>query len=415
MKRAYLFGALSLSACAHPEDRRWAALIPSSMGAKIPSPKRPDAEHPKVTVYSFATPAESRPSTWLRDLAGEGQAAYIAQMSVADDASTLRKKLAAPIAGERGLGPTILPAFDRTLVVSVQKPHDAGVGDRLISTVVTIEPVADAFEFAGYTVVATDNKVQDIAKLSTTSDASLDVSVAPPINALGDVGLAGKASRSHTTTADIVQQYEKLNVDIEPKTMTIIRESERGLDVVGNTIINLTIVPKQPANGAVAMQVFLAVGQDLVAKGVVRSAETASIDLEDTYLSQRCALKASVTMRYLLRHIVSGSEYYTEGKQTVALIKDKTETTIHTLIRKDETQPSLWRIVAANGHGLSVKPVLGTPHILVFDNYASAQQFAGWLDQNRAGRIGKDGVLLQVDAAAITSKPSVMPYAVECA
>ncbi len=407
MKRVYLFGALSLGACTHPEDRRWAALIPTLAGA--------NADHPKVTVYSFATPEEARPPMRLRDLTAEGQAAYIAQMSVADDPSSLRKKLAAPITSEQGLGPTILPTFDRTLVVSVQKPLGAGVGDRLISTVVTIVPVENAFEFAGYTVVATDNQVQDIAKLSTTSDASLDVSVAPPIKALGDVGISGKASRSHTTTADIVQQYEKLNVDIEPKTMTIIRESERGLDVVGNTIINLAIVPKQPANGALVTQVFVAIGQDLVAKGALRSAKAASIDLEDTYLSQQCALEASVTMRYLLRHVVSGSQYYTEGKQTVMLIDGTTNPAIHTLIRKDETQPPLWQIVAANGHGLSVKPVLGTPHILVFDNYASAQQFAGWLDKNRAGRIGKEGVLFQVDGGAITSKPSVMPYAVECA
>jgi hypothetical protein len=147
---------------------------------------------------------------------------------------------------------------------------------------------------------------------------------------------------------------------------------------------------------------------------VVRSAKTASIDLENTYLSQKCALKASVTMRYLLRHVVSGSEYYTEGKQTVALIGDTTKAAIHTLVREDETQRLLWQIVAADRQGLSVKPVLGTPHVLVFDNYASAQQFAGWLDQNRAGRIGKDGVLFQVGAAAITSKPSVSPYVVPC-
>ncbi|RYD27608.1 MAG: hypothetical protein EOP89_04385 [Lysobacteraceae bacterium] len=411
MKRAYLLGALSLAAlslaaCAHPEDRRWAALVPASTT---------DAEPPTVAVYSFATPQEGRSVMRLRDLTGEGQAAYIAQMSGAGDAATLRKRLAAPIDGEHGVGPTIRPGLDRTLVVSVQKPASAGVGDRLMRTVVTITPVDRSFEFAGYTIAATDNKVQDIAKLSTTSDASLDVSLAPPIKALGDVGISGKASRSHTTSADIVQQYEKLNIDIDPKTMTIIRESERGLDVVGNTIVNLTIVPRPPENGNILPLVFLAASQDLVQNGVLRTAKAASIDLKPMSPPVKCAVRASVTMRYLMRRVESGAEYYTEGKQTVSLVQGDTKPVGHILVREEETQLPLWGIVTADGQGLIASTGLGASAPLVFDNYSSAQEFAAWLDRTRTATIGKAKVQLRVNGAAIASMPSVMPYELKCA
>ncbi|MGU3392294.1 hypothetical protein [Sphingomonas sp. M1A8_2b] len=351
----------------------------------------------------------------LRDLTGEGQAAYIAQMSGVGDAATLRQRLAAPIDGEHGIGPTIRPGLDRTVVVSVQKPASAGVGDRLMRTVVTIKPVNRSFEFAGYTIAATDNRVQDIAKLSTTSDASLDVSLAPPIKALGDVGISGKASRSHTTSADIVQQYEKLNIDIDPETMTIVRESERGLDVVGNTIVNLTIVPRLPENGNILPLVFLAASQDLVQNGVLRTAKAASIDLEPLSPPIKCAVRASVTMRYLMRRVESGAEYYTEGKQTVSLVQGETRPAGHILVREEETQLPLWQIVTPDGQGLIASPGLGASAPLVFDNYASAQEFAGWLDRTRAATIGKAKVQLRVNGAAIAASPSVMPYELKCA
>lgn len=406
MKRSYLFAALLLGACAHPEDRRWATLVSRTSDS---------GEKPIVAVYSFATPSVARPPTRLRDLTGEGQAAYIAQVGGADDAAALRKRLATPIDGEHAIGPTVLPALDRTLIVSVQKPRSAGVGDRLMHTTVTIVPVGKGFEFAGYTIAATDNRVQDIAKLSTSSDASLDVSLAPPIKALGDVGISGKASRSHMTSADIVQQYEKLNIDIEPGAMTIIRESERGLDVVGNTIVNLTIVPQLPENGNLLPQVFLATGQDLTDSGRSRSASTASIDLEQVSVPAKCALRATVTMRYLMRHVVTGAEYYTEGKQAVSLLDGDTDPVLHTLVREEETQPRLWQIVTGRGQGLVAVPVPGVSQILVFDNYSSAQEFAAWLDATRARTIGKARVQLLVNGAIIASKPSVMPYEVKCA
>lgn len=405
MKRSYLLAALLLGACAHPEDRRWATLVSRTSDS---------GEKPIVAVYSFATPGEARPLTRLRDLTGEGQAAYIAQVGGRGDAAALRKKLAMPIDGDHAIGPTVLPALERTLVVSVQKPRSAGVGDRLMHTTVTIVPVGKGFEFAGYTIAATDNRVQDIAKLSTTSDASLDVSLAPPIKALGDVGISGKASRSHMTSADIVQQYEKLNIDIEPGAMTIIRESERGLDVVGNTIVNLTIVPQLPENGNILPQLFLATGQDLTDNGRLRSASTASIDLEQVSVPARCALRATVTMRYLMRHVVSGAEYYTEGKQAVSLLDGDTDPVLHTLVREEETQPLLWQIVTASGQGLTVSPAPGAQHSLVFDNYSSAQEFSGWLGATRARTIGTARVQLLVNGATIASPPSVRPYGSKC-
>jgi hypothetical protein len=210
-----------LASCAHPEDRRWASLDTSgAIGAAKPT----------VQLYSFATPPDGRPATRLRDLSGEGQAAYIAAVTKTDDATGLRQRLATPIASASGLDATVPAVLNRTLVVTVRKADTAGIGDRLMRTIVTIRPVDDAFRFAGYTIAATDTQVQDIAHLETKTEGSLEVALAPPIKGFGDNSVTGKVSQSHSTAADIIQQYEKLNVDIQPREMVITRESERGLD-----------------------------------------------------------------------------------------------------------------------------------------------------------------------------------------
>lgn len=83
----------------------------------------------------------------------------------------------------------------------------------------------------------TDTKVQHIAHLETTTDPKLTTSLAPEIGGFADNGVGSELSHSRKTSADIVQQYENLGVDILPGQMVITRESERGLDVVGNTLI----------------------------------------------------------------------------------------------------------------------------------------------------------------------------------
>ncbi|PMV85299.1 hypothetical protein, partial [Pseudomonas sp. GW460-C8] len=80
-------------------------------------------------------------------------------------------------------------------------------------------------------------------------------------------------SNKRTTSADIISQYENLNVDITPDSLVLTRESERGLDVVGNTLVSLTLAP---TTGTDPLQDFVVSSQKLFEAGKPLTPEKAT-------------------------------------------------------------------------------------------------------------------------------------------
>ncbi|HEY0412349.1 MAG TPA: hypothetical protein VGD66_04325 [Allosphingosinicella sp.] len=387
-------GLLGLSACAHPEDRRW-------LRTEIPA-ELPTDELPQVQVYSVATAAPPG-KIRLTELSDRGQAALIEALAKTNaDAATLRSLVAAPLAsGGDGSGLVDRTQLDRTLIISVSKGVAAEPGDRLMRTIVTITPHRDAgqrrppFEFAGYTIAATDNKTQNIAHLETKSDASLTATISPTIKGTGDNSLVGALSRSHTTTADIAQQYENLNIDITPERLIVTRESERGLDVVGNTIIALTLATPPRTSQPTA---FLASDVKFHDKGKALPPKTASFTLRPLQYLPACPLRADVRLRYQLRHIVTGREYYTEGKQTASIVSDTIELPNQILVRPEDAQGQLYQIKIyrhrVEDGAIIATTVDGGQQPLLFDDYAEASRVAAWMKGRRDTVIGPDRVRL---------------------
>ncbi len=398
MKPQSLAALLLLTSCAHPEDRRW---------ARVTWPTDPAIEaavRPSVNVYSFATPAEEKAPVTVRDLAGEGQAAYIDQIASAKDPQVLAKRVAKPLSGANGgLDPTQAPSLDRTVVISVSKAPRSTIGDRLMRTVVTIVPHSPDFEFSGYTIAATDNEIQNIAHLETSTEASLEASVAPPIALLGSTSLAGKLSRTHTSAADISTQFEKLNIDISPKRIVVTRESERGTDVMGNTIIKLTLVPAPPQGMPAAFTFYLVANLELFKDGKPLDAKDATLDVEEAGLLRKCEITADVSASYQLRHVTKGQEYYTEGKQVVQIIDGEVGPHQMVLVRAADTQPPLWQIKADNGGALIAKGPDHIGHLVLFNNFSAAESFVAWFNKSPASKIGTDGLTLIWARGAIAS------------
>ena len=380
---------LLLAGCAHPEDRRWASMEPRTIEARDNAPRA------EVSVYAFIPPKPGGGKTGLRDLDGEGQAALIEAMaSKPSDAAALRKNLAAPLGSDGGGAAADKSRLDRTIVISVRKPDDSEAGDRLMRTVVKIRPLAapggkSIFEFADYRIAATDTRIQNIASIETTSGASLSVGAEPGLGPLGAGSIGGELSRSHTTGADIVQQYENLGIDIRPDQLVITRESERGLDVMGNTLVELTLAPtaesEQVATG------YLASETKFDDKGKPLSDAEAEMKLVSLRYMAQCRLDVEVTLDYRLRKIIAGREYYTEGKQTVEIVKASARPTVQTLVRATEVQPLLFHIENDNGWVLLASKTGTDSQPLLFDDFETAARFAGWLTATQSDRIGSQG------------------------
>jgi hypothetical protein len=127
-------------------------------------------------------------------------------------------------------------------------------------------------------------------------------------------------------------------------------------------------------------------------------------------------LKAHVSMVYRLRHVVEGAEYYTEGKQRVAIVNDRTERPEVALVSEDDSQPRLWRIASQVGDfGMTAKTIDDRSYAVAFDNYDAAQQFNTWLGKTRAATVGTGGTLLLFNGKAIVGRPVVQPYVKSCA
>ncbi len=385
----------------HAEDRRWAKLLPP--------PTTPEASKPQLSVYSFPTPPDQKQTLSVKDLTGEGQAAYIALLRDSKDQAAFRRSVAAPIAPAKGLGATADPSFDRTLVIGVQKDQAAGVADRLMRTVVRIAPHNGEFTFSGYTVVATDNQVQSIAHLDTKTESSIDAKFAPSAGGLAGGSLEGKVDHTRETSADISRQYEKLNVDIQPGLVVITRESERGLDVVGNTIVKISLKPTPNRDVGSGINVFLVGDQTLFKDEVVLQPTDAKLEFETFASPLKCALSADVSMDYRTRRVVNGMEYYTEGKQDVQLIDGTVPVTAVELVGADETAPSLWQILVGPASTVLVAGRAdGTRRLLTFNNYEAAQAFSSWLRRTGAETIGKDGVTLGAGGRPLRNAESTL-------
>ncbi|TDW68999.1 hypothetical protein EDF57_101893 [Novosphingobium sp. PhB55] len=400
--RALTVPALTLTllagGCTHPEDRRWTAMTASySITAD---------EAPSVTVYAFAPPKAGN-KTGVKDLSDHGQAAWIDALANSPaDAAALRKALSAPLESEAGAtGSVDRSKLARTLVISVRKGAVSQPGDRLMRTVVTITPHIPAgeagppFEFAGYSVVATDTKVQSIAKLETTTDTKLSASLAPGIGGFGDNSVAGELAHSRTTSADITQQYENLGIDILPNRMIITRESERGLDVVGNTLIALTLAA--PIDSERAHSAYLAGTNKLWDKGSMLSEGAASMEVQPLTYFARCDLQVDVALNFQLRRITSGREFYTEGKQSVEIVTAAGETTTQTLIRASDAQGALYQILAKSGSAVLVSPPGSNQRRLLFDSFDEAKRMAAWLNAGARTKVGPNGPGLTLGTGAL--------------
>lgn len=368
----------------------------------------PKSEIPTLQVYAFAPPRADATGTTIRDFSDQAQASIVdAYAAKVADPDALRKALTAPLAASASREVDDRTKLSRTLVVAISKGLDSQPGDRLVRTVVSIVPVADddnkpSFEFAGYNVATTDNRIQDIARIEEKTDLSLTGSLTPKIGGFGDNRAEGSVGSTRTTTADIVQQYEHLHVDITPAELVITRESERGLDVVGNTLVALTLAGGRGSNSVVAYSVS---AQKLFEGGKPLDPDVVTFLPSSLSMFTRKDLKVKATLTFVLRRIKQGREYYTEGKQVVELVNGVTHPIGpdgkelpdgSVLIRASDAQPNMFIVCGNNPENKAVmaETVDYQRRIVLYESLDEARSMAAWLKQAKSFSVGSDGVTL---------------------
>lgn len=431
MASGLLFGG-----CAHPENYRWSDRAPPEMTSDLKQPRGSSFgawDTPSVSVYSFATPTVDTPDISLKDLSDRGQAALVQAMTAAgaDPAAIRDALLKAQKPKSEVAEDTVTKegVYKRTLVANVTKGWNAVPGERLVWTWIHIVPLN--FEFDGYTVVATDNQVLNISQITNATTASANASLgksgsdtsatttagSPVSTVLTDVagstaGVGGTLSNTYTTTASINQQYVKLGADILPGELRIFRESERNLDVAGNTLIALTmkLAPEKWKN--IGMETALRVAKQDLAKpdGTLNDPADIIFDVVQNEAPPPCALEAMVTLMYQVRRPKDGRSYI-EGRQTVTYAKVSTEARRVVIVPADQVRKPAWRVYAkiAPDVALHATGPFANDLPIDFASYEQARNFVVWL--NRMGSkvlgqsepaLGKTGLRL---SSGITGQP----------
>ena len=390
---ATLLVALLAISCTAPEDRRWAAAPRHIRTGDVAAALTDVGASPGLNIYSFPTPAGAPAQTGLKDLSDRGQAAVIESLrSVRVKAADLRKSLSEMSgAGAADASTTDRTRLERSIVINVSKGFEALPGDRLMYTVVLVRPLDRVFRFADYKIAATDTKVQNIAHIDDKLESSAAAELKPGAGSLRGGDVSGKVTRTAEAAADITQQYENLGVDITPDLLRVTRESERGLDVVGNTIVAVTLAPPDSALAAAA---YLGSSPRMFEAARPLRAAKASLDISPLSYLAACPVRAEARLVYRLRRIDAGREFYTEGRQRVTLEDGATPWLPYTLVDASQAQPELYQLIINSGPraGQAVEAVTpgGGQRPLLFTDRSAAGDVAEWMSRSRATQVGKD-------------------------
>lgn len=394
----------------------------------MPAIRLPEDQRPSVSVYSV--PSEASAKTKLRELSDSAQAALVYSFAEPGlDKDALRKALATPLEGaapEPGVDDRT--SLDRIVVVSVRKGLNAQPGDRLMRTVVTIRPHPDAshaggrFEFSGYSITATDTRVQSIAHIEDQTDRSLEVALSPKLGPLGSGGVTGHVGHTTTSSADVAQAYENLNTDIAPDRIIISRESERGLDLAGNTFVALTLAGLSPSGqaGVGQPQDFLASSVKIYDKAKPLAWSAAELDVKPISVLNKCPFLADVELDYIVRHIQGGADSYVEGKQTVSLVRDHAGPFTQILVRAEDVQSPLFQLVVTRRGkvqgAVQAQTVDGANKRLLFEDFDAARAMAHWLRPGGAMRFKASGIVLTMGSRPIPADGEFQarPYQLKC-
>jgi hypothetical protein len=424
-------GVALLSGCAHPETYRWSSQAEPKFEGTPTAPQNSSFgswSKPSVSVYSFATQPANTPDTTLRDLSDRGQEALIKAMTTAGaDPAAIRDallKTQKPKSETTEDTITVEGTYKRTLVANVTKGWDARPGDRLVWTWISVRPLN--FSFDGYTVLATDNQLLNIAQITNVTAASTTASLgksgsetnvtttagSPIARVLTDVagstsGLSGALSNTYTTNASINQQYVKLGADIVPNELRIFRESERNLDVSGNTLIALTLKldPSKWRDG-ISMEPSLRVQKQDLAKadGTLGAPADVTFELAQNEAPPRCALQAEVILHYQIRRPRDGRSYV-EGRQTATYERASTEKRVVDVVPADEVRRQVWRVYAKAAPDIALHASGPFENNLPIDftTYEQARNFVFWLTSKGSEMLGQQQPAIGKTGLRLTS------------
>lgn len=346
------------------------------------------AQIPTATASVVFLPAVQSTSSARNgtDLPAVAQAAYINFLAKqGSTAEELRKNLAAKIASGEG-SPKLRDktVFGGTLIITVSDTGPFNPSDRLVRTEVKIE--FDDFKIHSWTAVKTVNTTVNAGTIKSNRVQGMEFGITSP--ALPEIpGISVKANTQSTLdeTLNASERVEDVTPIFYPEcgTITIIRHGGIGLNLTGNTLLEVTFVPKEPDTAFEELFSITTTDKNewIEPTKLKLISQTSKVPRGKTLDGS-----GTVTLTYTLRHVKNGGKTIPDVDDDVKLIT-KTIPAKQILIPAEYFQVETFGLQLeddssnkSDGPWIAVRrPQRPKDTALCFDNYESAQDFLDYL------------------------------------
>jgi len=341
---------------------------------------------PDVDVSVVFSPVPKPVAKTGADLTERAQAAYITALSekskTPDD---LRKNFDSRIGN--AVEPTVrsVTSFDGTLIITVSEVGPFNPADRLERTEVEIK--LDQVRIRSWSAVQTAYSTVNAGTIQSTLQKGAELGVSAPSTL--PVGVTAKgailSSRSEQLMAslridDVTPMFDPVNGSIK-----IVRHGGFGLNLTGNTILHATFEPK-PEYTAYP-ELFSVITTD---ENGWLLPDKLKLNVQTTKLPRGIGdITGTVTLTYIIRHVLKGDKTYQEGDDIVKMITNKRVQERITLIPSEKIQHQTFGLKSNSGDFIGQPLYIKRPQRiedtpLCFDDYGSAQDFLDYLNRPAA-------------------------------
>jgi hypothetical protein len=202
-------------------------------------------------------------------------------------------------------------------------------------------------------------------------------------------------SRTLTETGTVSTRIENLTTNIDFDTLDIYREAERGIDLSGNTLVNVSVTPVNKPRDQRTDWAYVATSVKVMDSGAVLTKDAAEIKTADLNYIFPKDMTASVTFDYVMRRVAVRSNEYSEHNQTAFYEKGRCENDTAIVVRARDILIPLWYIVEAN-QAIQLNDGLST-RTLTFVSYTTAHRLVEWMKHTKAPTIGKHKFVFSTD------------------
>jgi hypothetical protein len=344
---------------------------------------------PSVDVSVVFSPAPKPVAKTGADLAERAQAAYLGALSdkskTADD---LRKNFDSRIGNGIESPLRNITSFDGALIITVSEMDTFNPADRLERTEVEIR--LDQVRIRSWNAVQTAYTSVNAGTILSTlqKGAELGVSASSGLPAGVTAKGAIQAGRSEQLMVamrvdDVTPMFNPINGSIR-----IVRHGGFGLNLTGNTILHATFEPK-PEYTAYP-ELFSVITTD---ENGWLAPDKLTLNVQTTKIPRGIGdITGTVTLSYIIRHIVKGDKTYEEGDDVVEMIANKKVQERVTLIPSEKIQHQTFGLKSSFGDFIDQPLYIHRPQriedaALCFDDYERAQDFLDYLNRPGAASV----------------------------